>query len=297
MKHKIHRRFFISYFADACRYVGAADDTEKEVKTRGDQENRAMYVRSAILHCALALEAAANACLDVLDLQKGAHEDYDKLQTLGKFDVFLSHIAHGKRMDREHNLVRPIRNLISCRNTYVHSKVLTEEVNGQQIVLKTWDPLGLPKNQSHWQPIHAVKVFTVTADFLNYFFFELCPFKYDNPQHRGNVASILGSVLFREDGGELCDGVQAAPIRDEEVWSVSNVERKYDIQCGFTGMYSSNQHGPVLPKRKWGDYSHCDTSTVGVLFRPVVCNVPSGLMILMTGSPPKKKPTEEASKD
>jgi hypothetical protein len=66
MKHKIHRRFFISYFADACRYVGAADDTEKEVKTRADQENRAMYVRSAILHCALALEAAANACLDVL---------------------------------------------------------------------------------------------------------------------------------------------------------------------------------------------------------------------------------------
>lgn len=297
MKHKIHRRYFISYFADACRYVAAADDSEKEVKTRGDQENRAMYVRSAILHCALALEAAANACLDFLDLQKGAHEDFDKLQTLGKFDVFLSHIAPGKRIDREHNLVRPIRNLISCRNTYVHSKVLTEEVNGQQIVLKTWEPLGLPKNQSHWQPIHAVKVFTVTADFLNYFFFELCPFRYDNPQHRGNVASILGSVVFREDGEELCDGVRAAPLRDEEVWSVSTVERKYDIQCGFTGMYSSNQHGPVLPKRKWGDYSHCDTSTVGIPFRPVVCNVPSGFLILMTGSPPKKKPKDEAAKD
>jgi hypothetical protein len=180
---------------------------------------------------------------------------------------------------------------------YVHSKVLTEEVDGQQIVMKSWDPLGLPKNQSHWQPVHAVKVFTVTADFLNYFFFELCPFEYARPDHRGSVASILGSVVFRDDGGELCEGVKAAPIRDEDVWSVTEVEKKYDIQCGFTGIYTSNQDGVVLPKRKWGDYTHCDTTDIGIPFRPIAYNVPTGIGILFTGSPPKQKSSNKPKKD
>lgn len=290
MKHKIHRRFFLTYFADACRFVRDADASETEIKTRHDQDNRAMYVRSAIIHCSLALEAAANACLDVLSLHKGAHEDFDKLQTLGKFDLFLAKFAPGKHLDREHDLVRPVRNLIACRNTYVHSKVLTEEVEGQQIILKTWEPLGLPKNQSHWQPVHAVKVLTVTSDFLNHLFFDVCPFQYGNPEHRGIVASILGSVIFPEDGTKLYEDLDVAPIREDEGLMISDVQNKYDLQFGFTGVYVSDQNGIVLPKRKWGDYSHCDTSIVGIPLRPVVYNTPKGLGLLLAGAPPKKKP-------
>jgi len=63
---------------------------------------------------------------------------------------------------------------------------------------------------------------------------------------------------------------------------------KYDIQCGFTGMYKSDVNGVVLPKRAWGDYRHCDTDVVGISMRPIWYKVPSGLGLLFTASPPKK---------
>jgi hypothetical protein len=289
MKHKIHRRFFIIYFADACRYVRKADVDESAFTTRDQQEEHKMYIRSAIIHCALALEAAANACLDVLRLQKGTHEEYDKLQTLAKFDLFLSKFAPGKGLDREHVLVRPIRNLLTCRNTYVHSKVFLEEADEKIIQLKSWEPLGLPKNQHYWQAIHAVKALTVTSDFLNFLFFEICHFNYDSPEHRGIVSSVLGSVISSEEGSELEGGVTNASIREDEGLMINDVAKKYDLQFAFTGVYASDQNGVVLPKRKWGNYLHCDTSIVGVPFHHIWYNVPTGFGILSTKAPPKKK--------
>ena len=215
MKATLHQRFFFRYFADSCCFTRDAYEFPKPTLAV-DAERRRMYVRAAIINSALALEAAANACLDGLNLQEGTNREFERLQTLSKFEVFLQRVTPGKSIDRQHPLVRPIANLISCRNTYVHSKVLIEEVEDQRLLTKRWEPLGLPKNQVYWQPLHAVKVLTVTSDFLNHFFFELCPGDYANPSHRGNVATLLGSVIAADEGSTLQNDIRAAPIRDNE---------------------------------------------------------------------------------
>jgi hypothetical protein len=118
----------------------------------------------------------------------------------------------------------------------------------------------------YWQPLHAVKVLTVTSDFLNYFFFGMIPCDYSNPLHRGNIATLLGSVIAAEQGNTLQDGLAAAPIRDNEPLMISKIGDKFDLQFGFTGVYVTGPGNKILlPKRKWGDYSHCDVDKLEFL--------------------------------
>jgi hypothetical protein len=193
---KIHWKFFNQYFADAACF--ALDAVQWEVKTREDEERRNRFVRSAIIHCALALESAANCCLDIMQLQKGSHEDFDKTTALAKLDVFLNYVKPRTYLDREHKLVRPIRNLVACRNLYVHSKVLSERVERGHLTPNVWEPLGLPHNPTHWQPLHAVKTFTVLSDFLNYFFFDACGYSNTDGNGQSIVVRILSSGVAKD---------------------------------------------------------------------------------------------------
>src|ERR1051325_11775116 len=109
MRAKLHRRFFFRYFADACYFTLDAFEFPQP-KLTGESWRKSMYVRAAIFNCAFALEAAANACLDRLNLQDGTHKELERLATLSKFEVFLQRAAPGKTIDRQDPLVQPIEN-------------------------------------------------------------------------------------------------------------------------------------------------------------------------------------------
>jgi len=283
----MHWKHFRRYFADAAYY--AHDGYTMEIKDGKDQQRQRSYTRSAVVFCSLALESAANCCLDVLSLQKGAFEDFEKLQTLGKFDLFLRHTPKKGTLDREHKLVRPIRNLISCRNTVVHSKVQTDRAVKGRIEPKIWEPLGLPHNLAYWQPLHAVKCFTVVSDFLNFFFFELCGFPLEGNEGRGIVNQLLGSVVAK-DGDDLLPGdVEIAPVGDNEWGFCMEAAKAWDLEFAFMGIYSSGPNNEqVYAKRKWGDYSHCKVEDLNIPWQPIWYNVPTGLGIIMVGKPEKQ---------
>ncbi len=284
----LHWKYFGEYFADAACF--AYDSAHIEIVSRDDQDRQKRYVKNAIISSALALESAANCCLDVLQLDKGSFEEFDKLQTLGKFDIFLNHVRSPQHLNREHELVRPIRNLISCRNTYVHSKVLKEGVEENQVNANFWKPLGLPHNSAYWQPLHAAKVFTVLSDFLNYFFFEAVGYPYQGIDGRGIVANILSSGVASLDGQKLPGDVEFAPIRGEEFFQSRKSSKEWDLEFAFLGGYTTGgDNKQIYPKRKWGDYSHCQVEDLIIPWKPVWYNVPGGLGIFLVGNNQKQK--------
>jgi hypothetical protein len=277
----LHRKHFRDYFADSA--VFAVDALNTNITNFNDQERRQRFTRSSILSAALCLESAANCCLDFLQLQKPSHDDYEQLKTLSKFDLFLHYLRPDAELDREHNLVRPIRNLLSCRNEYVHSKVALDNIDNAIHILKTWEPLGLPHNLEFWQPLHAVKVFTVTCDFLNHFFFELCGLSLEGFQGRGFAASILTTGISSK-GTALPGNVNFSNVTSNEWGLVTPIAHKWDIDLAFLGIYSNGgpENKQILPKRKLGDYSHCDLKLIQFTMKPIFYRTPDGFGYFMT---------------
>lgn len=291
----LHWKHFNQYFSDAACF--AHDAHVLEVKTRDDQEAQKRFTKSSIISSALALESAANCCLDVLGLDKSTSEEYEKLQTLGKFDVFLSHVHPRKHLDREHDLIRPIRNLISCRNNYVHSKVMVEQIIESQAEASFWQPLGLPHNPVYWHPLHSVKTFTVLSDFLNYFFFEAVGYLYEGTQGRAIAATILSSAIVAQEGKKLPGDVEVGPVQSEASFLTHKASHAWDLEFAFLGGYttSGTDNKQVFPKRKWGDYSHCKVEDLTIPWQPVWYSVPTGLGIIMVGNKQKQKHRKKGS--
>jgi hypothetical protein len=284
----LHWKHFRRYFSDAAFF--AYDASAMQINDGKDQQRQKAYTRSAIVFSALALESAANCCLDFLGLQKGAFEDFEKLQTLSKFDLFLRDGQRKDALDREHKLVHPIRNLISCRNAIVHSKVQTDRVKEGRVEPQIWEPLGLPHNPEYWQPVHAIKCFTVMSDFLNYFFFEACRVPLEGRKGRSWVAQILGSVVAQDGEKRLPGDVKYGPVQDNSMVLWKDAARAWDLEFAFFGTYttSGTDNRQVYPKRKWGDYSHCRVGDLAIPWQPVCYLVPRGLGIIMVGKPDKQ---------
>lgn len=282
----IHRKSFNAYFIDAASFTHDAITVEgRDLKT---EAKRVRYARSAILYSALALESAANCCLDVLKLQNKSNEEFERLKTLAKFEMFLWFIRPRALINRDDPLVRPVENLIACRDQYVHSKVFKEPINKGEPQMTIWQPLGLPKNQDYWLPIHALKVFTVTSDFLNYFFFSLCGFPYQGWKGRSTVASILTSSIIPKAPDKLPDDMPSASIRENFHWLVLDFEKLWDLEFAFFGFGTSGPDDtPQYPKRKWGDYSHCDISKIEMPIQPISFRTPTGIGLMFCG--PKDK--------
>jgi hypothetical protein len=282
----IHRKCFNAYFIDAASFTH--DALTIEGRGIGAEAKRLRHARSAILYSSLALESAANCCLDVLKLQKKSFEELEKLKTLSKFEMFLQHVRPRCHIKRDDPLVQPIENLISCRDQYVHSKVFKEPIVEGVPQMTMWQPLGLPKNQDYWQPLHALKVFTVTSDFLNYFFFNLCGFPYEGGKGRAIAASILTSSIYPKAPDKLPDDVPSASIKENYRWLILDYEKIWDLEFAFFGFGSTGpDNKPIYPKRKWGDYSHCDLSKIEVPVQPITFDIPSGIGIFFFG--PKDK--------
>lgn len=279
---KLHWKHFDQYFADAALF---AYDAFKAIgETAGGSNPARRFTRIAVIQSALALESAANCCLDVLGLQKRTLQDYEKLQTLAKFELFLQHVRPRTRLDREHALVKPIRNLISCRNTYVHSKVQVENATNSKLALKFWKPLGLPQNSMYWQPLHAVKTFTVLSDFLNFYFFNLLGFPYEGHEGRSAAAQILSSSVEAVRGENLPGDVETGTVRGN-AWSVATrTAREWDLDFAFLGVYTSGPgNEQTFPERQWGDYSHCEVDKLKFPMQPIVYGVPDGLGVILVG--------------
>lgn len=195
----IYHKAFHDIFGDAVWFAQEADriqgpDTALHVLSR--------YTRNAILSTGLAIECAANCCLEYLSVHTNADDDLEHLRPLAKLDVFLLACPQQNRLDRNNQFVKKAHNLVSIRNRYVHAKVTPKAYTstGQGLAeaskaQRDWKPIMIPRNQAIWKVDHAKTAVVALVDFLNYFFFVAGPFDDGSIEDRQFVKQILSSEV------------------------------------------------------------------------------------------------------
>jgi hypothetical protein len=137
-----------------------------------------MQCRYSFLLAANSLEAAANAMLLNLDTTPSLYNDLEKLPTLLKFEFVC--ISLGKRLDRGKDLYAKIKEVVRCRNEFVHPKPrkascqLTEDKKDIEIVVSKTKSRQYPQYFSLFEPKHAIMAIGDILSFLSWIAFDIC---------------------------------------------------------------------------------------------------------------------------
>jgi hypothetical protein len=124
------------------------------------------------------LESAANALLLSLNLDKEYYEELERTSTLVKFKIFCD--FKGKRLDQGDIKFGRIKDIISCRNEFVHPKPrkayyqlnhLTSEIKFE---FKTTKNRNYPTYFSEIKPSHVLTALEDTLIFISWVCFDIC---------------------------------------------------------------------------------------------------------------------------
>ena len=140
-----------------------------------------VLARASIMSSALLIEAAANACLDTLNLPNSYYIDIDRLSILNKFEYFLERTHPNQRLDRGSLPVQKAQELVGIRNRLVHprsytTKWIKEDEHTYSAELGETQFLRLPKSFVILKHSDALVALKAAMSFLNHFFKSLCEF-------------------------------------------------------------------------------------------------------------------------
>lgn len=124
------------------------------------------------------LEAAANACLDTLDISEQLLKRIDKFPVAQKFEYF-AQTKFSERIDHSLHIVQHFNELFQVRNRFVHSRAQALEwksIGGGACigVAPTSKSLNIPLISTYFTTNHAVCSIRVCHLFLNYLLINLC---------------------------------------------------------------------------------------------------------------------------
>jgi hypothetical protein len=165
---------------------GAIKLSELSEQQKDDTFSTNLFANQAIINCALAVECAANCCLEAFGFPSGRLRDnIDKFSCLDKYEFLLFMRDPSKKVDRGSASVQSIQELINLRDKYVHSKVKQLPMSFRktdsnkyefETEFGTTNILKIPLIASHWKAEHAVLALGKIVEFFNYFFLDLCQF-------------------------------------------------------------------------------------------------------------------------
>jgi hypothetical protein len=157
-------------------------------------ERSQSLARASIAFSLLMLEAAANTCIEHLDLAGSVHNDIDRLSVLAKYDFYLRTQFRKKCLPRDAHQIEWLKELKGLRDGIVHLKTQKVEwvgpEDGEQVAeTPTTKSLKISTNPTSWGESDAVSVARGVHGFLKFFFKECC----------GYGPSKVASLLFSED--------------------------------------------------------------------------------------------------
>jgi hypothetical protein len=142
--------------------------------------------RSSILNCAVAIESAANACLDTLSLSSRFRTRFERnFSSLEKYEIFLLLRKSEARLDRGCRIVQAIDDLIDLRNDFVHPKVAALQIiSGPEdhgagrvtVSCGRYEYLGIDKSYRTWNGLSSSCVLNAVDQFLDDFLLGLCKY-------------------------------------------------------------------------------------------------------------------------
>ena len=157
-----------------------------------------MQCRFAFLLAANALEAAANAMLLGLELSTASYTDLEKLPTLLKIETFC--LAKGRRLERGNVLYTRVKDVVKCRNEFVHPKPtkisakLNSDATDVELQIPKTSTRQYPTSFSLFEPDHAITAFRDILAFLSWVVVDICKI----PQRE--VPLLLGYNSYGSSG-------------------------------------------------------------------------------------------------
>lgn len=134
--------------------------------------------RYAFLMFANSLEAAANAFLLNLELSEESYKELEKLSTLSKIHLYCD--IKNIEVDKGNTMNSQIKEIINCRNEFVHPKPKNIEVdisNKNPVFLtKKTKSKGYPLYFSEIKFEHALEAVKDILKFLAWICFDVCKF-------------------------------------------------------------------------------------------------------------------------
>lgn len=140
-----------------------------------------MYCRYAFLLAANALEAAANALILGMETSQASYSDLEKLPTLLKFEVFC--LAKGKYLDRGNAMYARIKDVVRCRNEFVHPKPkkasfkLSDDGKEVEFQVPRTGTREHPTYYSIFEPSHACEAIGDILAFISWVVFDICAYE------------------------------------------------------------------------------------------------------------------------
>jgi hypothetical protein len=136
--------------------------------------------RYSFLMIANSLEAAANALLISLKLDQDYYEELERLSTLLKYKIFCE--INGKRINHRDAKYIRIKDIISCRNEFVHPKPKKVDYDFDPYTYEIQFDIKETKNRKYplyfneIRPIHTLTALEDTLAFLGWVSFDICKF-------------------------------------------------------------------------------------------------------------------------
>ncbi len=160
-----------------------------DAKSRNEDDNvtnwqavsAGMYCRYAFLLAANALEAAANALILGMKTSNASYSDLEKLPTLLKYEVFC--LARGKELDRGNAIYARVKDVVRCRNAFVHPKPMNASFqlsgDGKEVEFRV-PKTGTrehPTYYSIFEPNHACEAIGDILAFVSWVVFDVCAYE------------------------------------------------------------------------------------------------------------------------
>jgi len=142
------------------------------------------------------------------DTSKSLYEDLEKLPTLLKFEVVC--LALGKKLDRGQNIYGRIKEVVQCRNEFVHPKPQLSPIGRENfsedigVNLKRTKSSRYPLTFEYVTAQHAKDAIGNMLEFLSWIVFDTCQIELEDGSMRLGCGSRItpGDVLlFAEEYG------------------------------------------------------------------------------------------------
>jgi len=148
--------------------------------------------RYSFLLCAMSLEAGANALIKSISKSEYVYVEYEKLQTLMKYEIFC--LSKNTTIDRGNVVFQRIKELVSCRNEFAHPKPRTASFTSDgitdQIKHEITNNRKYPKYFNFIMLDDSLNALKDICDFVSWVLFDICKL----PIKEG--ATLLGIDMY-----------------------------------------------------------------------------------------------------
>jgi len=163
--------------AEALRMQSEGDNTNSPAELLGDS---GLFARYAFLSASNAFENCAYTILAHSGkLSSSLIDELDRLSTLNKFEVFA--LMHGKSIDRGDDRYSRAKQVIRCRNEFVHPKGLMVEIQSspEKAACRPAGGRDYPMAFDFLEVEHAVAMIGDILKFVAWVVFDICKFSPD----------------------------------------------------------------------------------------------------------------------